>query len=243
MPPTRGLFLSLMLGLCLPCLAAPLAITGPSLLQDGREQEAYSPVTFTASGGSGGYTWSASGLPSGLSMSAGGALAGTPATGTSGSYSLTIMAADSSQQTASLNLTLRIFPNLQYTFPAPLPPGQVGVPYSFTLSVGGGRPPYSWSGSGLPPGLTLGPSGTLSGTPTAPGSFEVFMFVLDATRLGGAQRAFTSPLPLLQSRSRSTRRFHFQMDLKTCNMTGFTFMHQEAPEAIAGARVGCHPGC
>ena len=53
--------------------------------------------------------------------------------------------------------------------------GIVGSPYSFTLSVTGGTGPgsYGWSlASGtLPPGLTLGNDGKISGTPTSPGTF------------------------------------------------------------------------
>lgn len=46
--------------------------------------------------------------------------------------------------------------------------GTVGLPYSQTLSASGGTPPYSWSVSSgkLPSGITLSPSGILSGKPT-----------------------------------------------------------------------------
>jgi hypothetical protein len=58
------------------------------------------------------------------------------------------------------------------TSTSPLPTGTVGVPYSTTLVASGGTGgPYTWtltSGS-LPPGLTLNPNGTISGTPTASG--------------------------------------------------------------------------
>jgi sugar lactone lactonase YvrE len=49
-----------------------------------------------------------------------------------------------------------------------LPPGTTGIPYAQALSATGGTPPYIWSvaiGS-LPSGLTLSPSGSISGTPT-----------------------------------------------------------------------------
>jgi hypothetical protein len=45
---------------------------------------------------------------------------------------------------------------------------------SFTLSATGGTAPYTWTASGLPGGVTIGSStGTVSGTPTAAGTFNV----------------------------------------------------------------------
>lgn len=52
------------------------------------------------------------------------------------------------------------------------PPGTVGRPYTYAYGVEG-LPASKGTASGdLPPGLTLSPSGTLSGTPTAPGSYS-----------------------------------------------------------------------
>src|SRR5262245_23879636 len=56
-----------------------------------------------------------------------------------------------------------------------LPDGTVGTPYSQTFqSAGTSTAPYTWSlASGtLPPGLTLLPSGVLSGIPTTAGTFK-----------------------------------------------------------------------
>jgi hypothetical protein len=58
--------------------------------------------------------------------------------------------------------------------PASLPNGTNGVSYpviTFTASGGSFSPPFTWSASGLPSGLTLSPGGTLSGTPTQTGTF------------------------------------------------------------------------
>jgi Putative Ig domain len=50
-----------------------------------------------------------------------------------------------------------------------LPSGNIGMPYTATLSASGGNAPYSWSLSGsLPTGLSLNASaGTISGTPAS----------------------------------------------------------------------------
>jgi hypothetical protein len=64
-----------------------------------------------------------------------------------------------------------------------LPAGTVGASYNATLAVTGGTAPYSFStASGqLPAGVVLGGStGTISGTPTASGSFSFEVSVTDS---------------------------------------------------------------
>ena len=61
--------------------------------------------------------------------------------------------------------------------------GQVGVPYSSSLVVTGGVPPYmfSISSGSLPPGLTLdSASGAITGTPTSAGTFPFTAMVIDS---------------------------------------------------------------
>jgi hypothetical protein len=62
-----------------------------------------------------------------------------------------------------------------------LPAGTVGTAYSTTLAATGGVSPYTWSASGLPGGLSLSSAGTISGTPTASGTFSASITVLDST--------------------------------------------------------------
>jgi alpha-tubulin suppressor-like RCC1 family protein len=61
-----------------------------------------------------------------------------------------------------------------------LPFGQVGVPYATYAAAAGGAGGYTWSASGLPPGLSIDPaSGQISGTPSAPGTSAVVLGVTD----------------------------------------------------------------
>ncbi len=66
---------------------------------------------------------------------------------------------------------------------AALPGATAGAPYSAQLRASGGpegaRPWYLPAGSSLPPGLTLSPSGLLSGTPTVAGRFTFTVAVGD----------------------------------------------------------------
>jgi len=55
-----------------------------------------------------------------------------------------------------------------------------GMFFSSALTAEGGRPPYQWSSSALPTGLTLSSDGVISGTPTVKnGSYSVTVTVKD----------------------------------------------------------------
>jgi hypothetical protein len=62
--------------------------------------------------------------------------------------------------------------------------GNVNVDYTYQLQLNGGKQPYTWSlspGSLLPPGLTLNAStGAISGKPTAAGTFNFTVQVIDS---------------------------------------------------------------
>ena len=64
--------------------------------------------------------------------------------------------------------------------PASLPTPVIGQSYSETLSASGGKAPYTFSATGLPPGLTFN-TNTISGTPTGTGSFVIAVVVTDST--------------------------------------------------------------
>jgi hypothetical protein len=55
-----------------------------------------------------------------------------------------------------------------------------GQAYSGSLSASGGSAPYEWSATGLPPGTSINTStGTITGTPTAPGNYTPTFTVSD----------------------------------------------------------------
>jgi hypothetical protein len=56
----------------------------------------------------------------------------------------------------------------------------VYVPVTFTATGGGFAPPFTWSATGLPTGLTVSSGGTLSGTPTQSGTFDFTLQLTDS---------------------------------------------------------------
>ncbi len=166
-----------------------ITINPPGILS-GRVGEAYS-WSFNASGGQSPYTYSvSSALPAGLAFSPPNTISGTPTA--AGNYNITARATDANGCFGERNYTLiiRNLPCPTITInPATLPAGTVGVAYSQTFSATGGTAPYSfdWLPT-LPPGLSFNANGTLSGTPTTPGSYSFVVGASDANECFGERR-------------------------------------------------------
>jgi hypothetical protein len=163
-----------------------LSITTATPLPPATVSTPYSQ-TFAASGGSGGYTWSAANLPAWLTMSAAGVLSGAPpATPTTSTF--TVQVTDSNNASASGSFTLQVnLPALTITTSG-LANGAIGAQYNQTLTGTGGMPPYTWSlaanSSPLPTGLTLvsnsSGTGTIGGQPSKAGTFTFTVQLSDS---------------------------------------------------------------
>lgn len=147
-------------------------------------------------GGSAPYTFSHSGsFPPGLNLnSAGGSITGTPTQ--AGSFNFTVTVMDAQQQTDSALYTVVIQPAFTITTVS-LPDGVVNASYSAPIQAAGGVPPLSWTLlSGGPSGLSLSPTGILSGTPTQAGTYNLQVRVTDSQAHTAIR---TIPLTILQS--------------------------------------------
>jgi hypothetical protein len=105
---------------------------------------------------------------------------------TAGTYPISVTVTDSSMPplATSVPVSLKVNDSTITVAPASPPAGAVNYAYPvFTFSASGGSPPYAWAVTGtLPPGLTLGTDGSLSGTPTQVGTFSFFVTPTDSAQ-------------------------------------------------------------
>src|SRR5262249_49175050 len=129
-------------------------------------------VTFTS-------TDPAAGLPANYTFTAGdmGSHTFTIVWNTPGAQ--TVRATDVAKPTLTGALPVNVNPPLSGTTPPPA--GVIGSPYSAPVVVGGTTPvSITILNGSLPPGLTVGPNGVLTGVPTLSGTFQVTLLVTDS---------------------------------------------------------------
>jgi hypothetical protein len=135
--------------------------------------------TFTATvGGTSltGVTWSIT--PATGTISSGGLY--TAPSAIASTSSVTVAATSVADTTKSASAMVTLIPPLQITTTS-LPGGTAGTAYNASLVATGGVAPYTWTvASGLPAGLSLSATGTISGTPMTAGSYNVTVKVTDA---------------------------------------------------------------
>ena len=173
----------------------PVRVTSPL----GPAQPASSEVgvrlekAFTATGGSGTYTWAiASGaLPAGVALDAArGTIAGTPQS--AGAFAFSVAATDSEGRVTTSAAALTVAPRLAIRT-LRLKPAKVARTYRLKLATAGGVAPVRWSvvSGKLPPGLRLSPAtGAITGTPRKSGRFRVTLGARDALGVR-SQKALT----------------------------------------------------
>ncbi len=108
----------------------------------------------------------------GLTLGANGIVSGTPTT--AGPISFMAQVSDEASAFDNLNLNFTINPALSITTGA-LPDWTAGRPYSQSLAVTGGTGPKGWEdkdGDLVGTGLTLSPTGALTGTPASAGTIS-----------------------------------------------------------------------
>lgn len=145
------------------------------------------PYTFQFQGSNGQppyrfYSYQSRPLPSGFTLSESGELTGKPNL-VKPDDTITILVRDARITQANIcEFRFTVIPNRLAITSSTLPRATVGTPYSTTLSVAFGTPPFRFelvTGS-YPPGLISFANGVISGTPTTPGTYNLRFRVFDA---------------------------------------------------------------
>jgi uncharacterized delta-60 repeat protein len=154
-------------------------VVGTAYSQQFNQTGGVGPVSFSTSAGR---------LPNGVTLnSSTGLLSGTPTE--TGTFDFTIEASDQNGCFGTATYSLHVqCPNITVgPVPGPIANGTAGTPYSqqFTQIGGAGTITFTQIGGNLPTGLSLSPSGLLSGTPLQTGTFLFMVQAVDQNGCAG----------------------------------------------------------
>ncbi|MEO5924837.1 MAG: putative Ig domain-containing protein [Bryobacteraceae bacterium] len=144
----------------------------------------------------GGYTWSVLGtLPGGLKLSPDGKINGTPMV--AGGAQFILLATNSKGEPSVEACSLVVERGSLALSGCPLPDARAGEPYSASLTGLGGSAPYFFStvAGSWPAGVSLTPSGQISGTPTVAGSYPFTLRLRDGTQTSTLQACQLTVVP------------------------------------------------
>ena len=188
--------------------AEPLSAPSLAALRIERGVVYHDAALLSAVGGSGPYKFAfdASGLPPGLRLDARGFLSGITC-GAAGNFALGKVAVidaageSASETIADTPLHESRAGGCTLTVGAAWQVSSLGQPFNATLVASGGSAPYAFSviAGQLPAGLSLQPSGTISGTPTAAASHRFTVVARDAQGATGVHDAMLNVIALTVS--------------------------------------------
>jgi hypothetical protein len=112
-------------------------------------------------------------------------ISGTPTA--LGSFTVNVTVKDFAGLTATAGLSLTVNPAPLKITTTGLSPIFLGASFSVGFGATGGTPPYAWTASGLPSGVSISSDGTLSGTPTTLGTSAITVTVTDVNKQTASQ--------------------------------------------------------
>lgn len=177
-------------------VAAPVANAVSTTVAHGSTSN---PVTLNITGGAATSVAVATQAAHGTATASGTSITYTPNASYSGTDSFTYTATNAGGTSAPATVTVTVSnPTVTYGPSSPAA-GTVGTAYSQTLaSASGGTAPYTYTiaSGALPAGISLASDGTLSGTPTAGGTFNFTVTATDSSTGTGPFTATSGALTL-----------------------------------------------
>ncbi|PXV59883.1 Putative Ig domain-containing protein [Dyella jiangningensis] len=142
------------------------------------------PIALNITGGTATSVAVGTNATHGTATASGTSITYTPVVGYAGPDSFTYTASNTGGTSSPATVTVTVSPPTITYAPAAPTHARAGVAYSQSIaSASGGKAPYTYAlttGS-LPAGITLGSNGTLSGTPTAVGTFAFTVTATDSS--------------------------------------------------------------
>lgn len=189
-----------------------LVVATPSLPDANINQAYTAPALAAANGTVSSWTLASGTLPPGLTLATNGLISGTPTA--SGLFSFTVQA-NGSPNNDTRGLSIFVLAPLDLgTAPTGTPPAsqplavnmKLTTPFTWGVKATGGREPYAYTADALPPGITLNPDGTFTGTPTRAGVTRSTITVKDARgTVDTLQVTFTTKALLAFHRTKQPR--------------------------------------
>ena len=128
-----------------------------------------------------------------VSISNAGIASYTPPVGFRGTDSFEVNAANAGGTSTNATITVTVG-NPSFFATVPVSTGTAGIAYSQPILIVGGASPYtSFSATGLPPGLSISPTGLISGTPTEAGTFASVVTTVTDSSIGTGPFTGTAP--------------------------------------------------
>ncbi|MXX65794.1 MAG: hypothetical protein F4Z40_01990, partial [Chloroflexi bacterium] len=160
----------------------PLSIKPISNVRATKDQ-VITAIRVKASGDHTPYTYAISGAPSGIRInSSSGRITGRPTQ--TGAFTITVTVTDAEAGTASTAFTMTVsdpVPSLTIASISDVTVTQNAAITAIQVSASGGQTPYTYSISDAPSGIAIhSSSGSITGTPTKAGTFNVTVTVTDA---------------------------------------------------------------
>ena len=189
-----------------------LVVATPSL-PDASIKQAYAPPALTVTNGTvSSWTLASGTLPPGLTLATNGVISGTPTQ--SGNFTFSVQANGSpNNDTRGLSifvlapLDLGLAPTGTAVARQPVPVNmKLATEFTWGVKATGGREPYAYTADTIPPGLTLNPDGTITGTPTRAGTTKSTITVKDVRGTSDTlQVTFTTKALLAFHRTKQPR--------------------------------------